>query len=164
MGLAAGIDKWCGPYSTVFRSVCIGRMVGNLIDAYSETMLHFYPSDKRILYKANSIRGRRGIDEVGTLADAVNDAFTEDEKDGKSIPKNQVSSGELNELMNAASIVSADSSFNDEGQNIYTFTEDPNGDVEEGYIKRETTMQMLELANELPLLHKKVLRLKGVKI
>jgi hypothetical protein len=74
MGLAAGIDKWCGTYSPVFRSVCIGRMVGNMIDSYSETLLHFYPSDKRILYKANSIRGRRGIDEMGNLADAVNNA------------------------------------------------------------------------------------------
>lgn len=164
MGLAAGIDKWCGPYTTVFRSVCIGRMVGNLIDAYSETMLHFYPSDKRVLYKANSIRGRRGIDEVDTLADAVNDAFEADEKDGKSIPKNQIGAGELSDLMNAASIVSADSSLNEDGQNIYAFTEDPNGDIEEAYVQRETTTQMLQLAADLPLLHKKVLRLKGVKI
>ena len=164
MGLAAGIDKWCGPYSTVFRSVCIGRMVGNLIDAYSETMLHFYPSDKRILYKANSIRGRKGIEELGDLAEAVNDAFTEDEKEGKSIPKSEISSGELSDLMNAASIVSADSSFNEDGQNIYTFTQDPDADIEGSYIARETTMQMLELAAELPMLHKKILRLKGVKI
>lgn len=164
MGLAAGVDKWCGPYSPVFRSVCIGRMVGNLIDSYSETMLHFYPSDKRILYKANSIRGRKGIDEVSDLATAVNNAFIEDEKTGKSIPKNKISTGELNDLMNAASIVSADSTVNEEGYGVYTYAQDPNADIESTYIQRETTMQMLMLVSKLPLLHRKILRLKGIKI
>jgi hypothetical protein len=79
LGLAAGIDKWCGKYSPVFRSVCIGRMVGNMIDSYSETMLHFYPSDKRILYKANSLRGREGIEEINELTGAVNSSFAQDE-------------------------------------------------------------------------------------
>src|SRR5581483_1403548 len=64
LGLAAGVDKWSGEYSPVFRSVCIGRMVGNMIDSYSETMLHFYPSDKRILYKAHTIRARQGIEDI----------------------------------------------------------------------------------------------------
>ncbi len=164
MGLAAGVDKWCGPYSPVFRSVCIGRMVGNLIDSYSETMLHFYPSDKRVLYKANSIRGRKGIDEVKELAHAVNNAFIEDEKTGKSIPKNQVSTGELSDLMNAASIVSADSTVDEEGYGVYSYTQDPDADIEGKYIENETTTQMLMLASNLPLLHRKILRLKGVKI
>src|SRR5271157_3994970 len=103
MGLAAGVDKWCGAYSPVFRSVCIGRMVGNMIDNYSETLLHFYPSDKRILYKANSIRGRKGIEEMGDLTNAINSAFEEDAKDiveedgnikkGKSVPKTKVKAG-----------------------------------------------------------------------
>jgi DNA-directed RNA polymerase specialized sigma subunit len=164
MGLAAGVDKWCGAYTPVFRSVCIGRMVGNLIDSYSETMLHFYPSDKRILYKANSIRGRKGIDDVAELSTAVNNAFIEDEKLGKSIPKNQITSGELSDLMNAASIVSADSTVNEEGYGVYSYTMDPNADIEEQYIHRETTNQMLILASKLPLLHRKILRLKGVKL
>lgn len=164
MGLAAGVDKWCGIYSPVFRSVCIGRMVGNLIDAYSETMLHFYPSDKRVLYKANSIRGRQGIDEIDKLADAINKSFKQDELDGKSIPKYEVKAGELNDLMNAASTVSADSTVNDEGYGVYSYTQDPTKDIEAAYIERESTVEMLAYAKHLPILHRKVLRLKGVMI
>ena len=171
MGLAAGIDKWCGPYSPVFRSVCIGRMVGNMIDSYSETMLHFYPSDKRILYKANSIRGRQGIEEIDKLTKAVNESFKQDEKDGKSIPKNEVTVGGLSDLMQAASTVSADTPINSANHGgvqkeftIYDYTADPNVDIEADYIEKESTLQMLMFAQALPLIHRKVLKLKGVKV
>ena len=164
MGLAAGVDKWCGTYSPVFRSVCIGRMVGNMIDSYSETMLHFYPSDRRILYKAHTIRGRKGIDDINELASAVNKSFKEDELEGKTIPKSNIEVGELSSLMNAASTVSADATINDEGYGVYHYTMDPNQDIEAAYVEKETMNQMLSLAKDLPLLHRKILRLKGIKI
>lgn len=164
MGLAAGIDKWCGKYSPVFRSVCIGRMVGNMIDSYSETTLHFYPSDKRILYKANSIRGRRGIDDITELANAVNESFKQDELEGKSIPKGEITPSQLSELMSAASTVSADSTVNDEGYGVYSYTMDENQDIEGSMIERDATNRMLMLAKKLPLMHRKVLRLKGIRV
>lgn len=164
MGLAAGIDKWCGKYSPVFRSVCIGRMVGNMIDSYSETMLHFYPSDKRILYKANSIRGRQGVEEIHSLTKAVNDSFEQDEKDGKTIPKKDINVSELSYLMSAASTVSADATVNDEGYGIYHFTQDLTVNIEAKYIEMESTQQMLNLAKSLSLVQRKVLMLKGIKL
>lgn len=173
LGLAAGIDKWCGKYSPVFRSVCIGRMVGNLIDAYSETMLHFYPSDKRILYKANSIRGRQGITDVNELTDAVNASFAQDEIEGKTIPKKDITVSELSYLMSAASIVSAEpTTVNDtetfgegqEGMGIYAYTADPDVDIEGHYIEKQCTIQMLTLAKNLSLIQRKVLALKGIKL
>lgn len=164
MGLASGIDKYVGVYTTVFRSVCIGRMVGNMIDSYSETMLHFYPSDKRILYKANSIRGRQGIDDMVELTKAVNDSFAQDEKDGKSIPKKNITVSELSSLMSAASTVSADATVNNEGFGVYQFTADSAPDSETVLIERESTLRMLSIAKNLPILEKKVLRLKGLKI
>jgi hypothetical protein len=164
MGLAAGIDKWCGKYSPVFRSVCIGRMVGNMIDSYSETTLHFYPSDKRILYKANSIRGRQGIDDIKELTKAVNESFKQDELEGKSIPKKNITVSELSALMSAASTVSADSTVNEEGFGVYHFTPDQAPDMETRLIQQESTDKMLGLAKNLPLLHRKVLRLKGIKL
>jgi hypothetical protein len=164
MGLAAGIDKWCGPYSPVFRSVCIGRMVGNMIDSYSETMLHFYPSDKRILYKAHTLRGRRGIDEIGELTEAVNTSFKEDEKEGKSVPKTDLEVSELSALMNAASTVSADATVNDEGYGVYEYTADASQNIEAACIEKDATDRMLSLAKQLPLLHRKILKLKGVNI
>lgn len=164
MGLAAGIDKWVGTYSPVFRSVCIGRMVGNMIDDYSSTMLHFYPSDKRILYKANVLRSRKGIKDVKELAKAVNDSFAEDAKEGKSVPKEKITAGDLASLMSAASTVSSDETVNDEGFGVYDFTPDQSQDIESNYIQRETQEKMLLLAKKLPLLHRKVLLLKGVKL
>lgn len=163
MGLAAGVDKWCGTYSPVFRSVAIGRMVGNLIDSYSETMLHFYPSDRRVLYKAHSLRGRKGIDDVVQLTEAVKTGFKEDAKEGKSIPKTNINPSELNSLLNAASVVSTDSST-EEGFGVYHFTIDPNQDILDNYIQKETVNKMLTLAKSLPILHRKILKLKGVKI
>jgi len=164
MGLAAGIDKYCGAYTPVFRSVCIGRMVGNMIDSYSETMLHFYPSDKRILYKAHTIRGRKGIEEIHALTDAVNNSFKADALEGKSIPKNEVNVSELSSLMNAASTVSADATVNDEGYGVYHYTMDPTQDIEGAYAERQNIEWLLKLAKSLPLIQIKILRLKGLKI
>jgi DNA-directed RNA polymerase specialized sigma subunit len=164
MGLVAGIDKWCGPYSRVFRSVCIGRMVGNMIDLYSETTLHFYPQDRRILYKANTIRGRQGIEELNELTDAINNSFNKDKEEGKSIPKDIVTVGNLSMLMSAASPVSADATVNDEGYGVYSYVPDEEQDIEGSYIQRESISQMLSLAKKLPILHKKVLQLFGIKI
>lgn len=164
MGLAAGIDKWCGKYSPVFRSVCIGRMVGNMIDSYSETTLHFYPSDKRILYKANSIRGRQGITDVAELTRAVNESFAQDEKDGKTIPKKNITVSELSALMSAASTVSADATVNDEGFGVYHFTPDSSLNIEEALIEKETLDQVIGFARNLTIMERKILRLKGIKL
>jgi DNA-directed RNA polymerase specialized sigma subunit len=170
MGFAAGVDKYVGAYSPVFRSVLIGRAVGNMIDNYSETMMHFYPQDKRILYKANAIRGRQGIHDPEELAEAVNESFKQDEVEGKTIPKNSpgtesiTNTSELNSLMQAASMVSADSTVDTDGYGVYTYTQDSNPNAEEACIERETENIMLTLAKNLPILHKKVLRLKGIKL
>lgn len=174
MGLAAGVDKWCGKYTPVFRSVCIGRMVGNMIDEYSETMIHFYPSDKRILYKANSIRGRQQIDDIDELVDAVNKSFAQDELEGKNIPKKDIKVSELSYLMSAASTVSADQTmpglengFHGEGESgygVYSYTADPNVNIEADYIEKESISHMLTLAKNLPIIQKKVLLLKGLKL
>lgn len=163
-GLIAGIDKYVGEYSPVFRSVCIGRMVGNLIDSYSETMLHFYPSDKRILYKAHTIRGRQGIDEMNELSNAVNDGFEQDEKDGKTIPKGKVTASQLSSLMSASSTVSAEITVNEDGHNVYEYTSDSSQDIEKNYIEKESTISLIKAAKHLPIINRKVLRLKGLDV
>lgn len=167
LGLIAGIDKYCGQYRSVFRSVLIGRQVGNLIDEYSSTMLHFYPSDKRILYKAHSIRGRQGIEDVKQLTEAVKEAFKADALEGKSVPRTKIEVGELAGLLGAASTVSADNTTtNEEGERfgVYNYTPDDRQDIEGNYVKQEETNEMIEHIKQLPLLHRKVLRLKGIKV
>lgn len=164
MGLASGIDKYVGKYTTVFRSVCIGRMVGNMIDAYSETTVHFYPSDKRVLYKANSIKGRQGISDIEELTKAVNESFKQDSLEGKSVPKNEITVSELNGLMAAAGAISIEGATNEFGLGVYDYMPDEAQDVETDLIEKEAISTMLAVAKKLPLLHRKVLRLKGIRI
>ena len=123
MGLTSAIDKYTGDkngeYSEVFRSVAMNRATGNLIKLYSETPLHFYPSDRKILYKANSIRGRQGIKDPTELAAAVNAAFLADSKAGMVVPKGQVTASQLQELLHAASLVSVELTAKDEEDGTY---------------------------------------------
>lgn len=164
MGLSSGVDKFVGSYSRMWVGVSIGRITGNLIDAYSETTLHFFPAYKRILYKANSIRGRQGIVDVKELTEAVNKSFQQDKAEGKSVPKENVTTSELHSLMSAASIVSADATVNDEGYGVYQYTMDSSQNIEEAIIGQESANQMLSLIKKLPIIQRKILRLKGIKV
>lgn len=66
-GLLEGIDKYVGKYHRRFRAVLIGRMLGNLIEANSETLIHFYPPDKKRIYRARKIIGQMAVvDDHGT--------------------------------------------------------------------------------------------------
>jgi DNA-directed RNA polymerase specialized sigma subunit len=99
-GLVSAVDKFVLPYSTVFRAVIIGRIRGNLIESYSETYLHFYPGDKRRIYRAHKAIGQ--LKDGGHIDyDAVVRIVNLDEE------KTLVSTGELINLLSAASVVSA---------------------------------------------------------
>ena len=163
MGLCAGIDKYVGEFKKNFVGVCIGRIVGNLIDAYSETVMHFYPSDRRVLYRANSIRGRQGIHDIEELTKAVNDSFAADLLEGKTAPK-PVTASELAYLMSASSPVSSDSNSGEEGYGVYNFIPDDAEGAEEIIGKKQEIAYMARLARGLPLINQKVLRLKGIEI
>lgn len=168
-GLASAVDKYIGDkngeYSRVFCSVILGRVSGNLIKLNSETSLHFYPSDRKILYKANSIRGRQGIKEVNELAAAINAAFAADAKEGLVVPKEQVTAAQLQELLSAATLISVELTTkdeDDENYNAYDFTPDDKSTAEENMIASETNERIGKLISELPPLYRKVLRLKGI--
>ena len=102
-GLMSAIDKFVLPFSKVFRSVIIGRVVGSSISAYSETLIHFYPCDKRLIYRANKVVGKMGGADVDfkKLAHKVNDGLS---------PKHSTNAVKIADLMAAASCVSADTS------------------------------------------------------
>ena len=165
-GLSSAVDKYCGDkdgkYSEVFRSVIMGRVTGNLIRDYSATVFHFYPSDRKILYKANSIRGRQGITDVTELATAVNEAFLADSKEGLSVPKNQVTPSQLQELLHAATLVSVEVTYNEESYSAYDYTPDDKDNAEEALIRTESGEKISKLIKELPPIYRKVLRLKGI--
>jgi len=167
-GLASGVDKWCGPYSKVFRSVCIGRMKGNMVDLYSETTLHFYPTDKRILYKANTIKFREGTKTIAELAEAINRSFEQDERDGKKGSKERVTEAQLSNLLNAASTFSTDSKSGNEEEegketSILDLTPDTE-DVEEKLIKADALNKARMIAGEMDLVTRKILIMKGLEV
>lgn len=163
MGLCAAVDKYNGPYLKNFCGVIIGRAVGNLIDANTETALHFYPGDRRILYRANSIRGRQGITDIAELAKAVNDSFAVDLAEGRTAPK-RTDVNELSNLLAAASLLSADSNEGEEGYGVYNYTASTEESVE-GQLGRKQELSLVSnLARKLPLINQKVLRLKGINI
>ena len=79
-GLISAIDKFCLPFTSIFRGVIISRVSGAHISNYSETLIHFYPIDKKKLYRANklvhgfSIIPGKSIDFVG-LSNAINKKY-----------------------------------------------------------------------------------------
>lgn len=158
-GLINAIDKFVPPYTPVFRSVAIGRMKGNFMENYSETLLHFYPSDKKKLYRANKSR-RKTDSDIEKIADEVN---LKGEKD-----KLQTTPSEIGDLMAASSHVSIDSvkgiSGDDEEDRapINRFADvldhQPDHQVEE----TEAVNELYENIEDLTLLEKKFLRLKGL--
>lgn len=95
-GLMSAIDKYCLPYSSNYRAVIIGRIRGNLIEAYSETSLHFYPGDKRRLYRARKAMARMDDPhDYDELARILN----------REEPESHITSGELANLIGASSVV-----------------------------------------------------------
>jgi DNA-directed RNA polymerase specialized sigma subunit len=158
-GLIAAIDKYCGEYSKVYRSVVIGRCVGNLIESYSSTMLHFYPADKRKIYRANKFKSRHvhGDYDIDDLVNEVSKA----EGNGTNIE-------EISSLMAAATMVSADSTIqSDAGESTvtdsisrYAAPEENRPDLQ--VEAKETHDLMQRVIESLSLLDRKLLRLKGL--
>ena len=163
-GLVAAIDKFCLPYTKVFRSVAIGRMVGNFIEHYSETVLHFYPSDRRKIYRANkhlskNIYGAGNMDILG-VTKSVNEGVEDNKK---------TSSQEIAHLLAAASVVSSDTKApGDEFENVpdnisrYEAPEESRPDVQ---VERAELMHSLRKGIlSLSMGDRKMLRLMGVDI
>lgn len=155
-GLIAGIDKFCLPYSPVFRSVAIWRMTGNFIEEYGLTMVHFYPSDKRKIYRANKVVGKHMHVDLQTLTDEVN-------RDTEEIYKTNPS--EIADLMAASSCISMDSMSQDaEGRPTDRFLapdeSQPDNQVE--YI--QVVQKLGESMKGLNTLERKVLTLFGVDV
>lgn len=167
-GLIIAIDKYCGPYTKTFRSVGIGRMVGNMIDSYSNTVIHIYPSLKRVIYKANSISNKQKITDLNLLYDKVQESFREDVKSGKTEPKH-VTREDFIDLMNSSTVMS--SSVETEIGTVVDMCDMVKDNVfKEGCTTEEVVEQKQAMdvvsykIRELTTMEKKVLRLKGVTI
>ncbi len=167
-GLISGIDKYDGDYSKVWRSVCIGRMVGYMIEEYSKTFLKMYPSDKKILYRANALKYRLKIEDIGELTKAVNESFKQDKVEGKSCPKLPISELHIRTLLNGSSYVSADPTVDDSdeegGASIYDLSSDNKESAEDQLIHADLMDRVMQAAQSLTNIERKIIKLKGVNI
>jgi DNA-directed RNA polymerase specialized sigma subunit len=163
IGLISGVDKYkAEKFDKVFRSVCIGRMSGNMVDTYSETSLHFYPSDKKILYKANTTRHRKNCQDLKDLLKVINEDF-EAEAKAKRQKYTPITLDQLSSLMNAQSTVSADATKDEDGMNVYSYTAS-NADVERDVVRRDAYQKMFSACDKLDVIERKIIRLKGVTL
>jgi RNA polymerase sigma factor (sigma-70 family) len=161
-GLISAIDKFELPYTEVFKGVACGWMTGNFIEAYSETMIHFYPKDKRRIYRANKYRSKfpHGGYEVQDLVAAVNEGMEDDS--AKTTPD------EIQDLMAAASTVSSDTKAPGEAEDVpdnvarYEAPEESRPDVQVEAL--EARAQMIRAANTLPHHKRKTLWLSGIPV
>lgn len=178
-GLISAVDKFVLPSAKKFRSekrlnemfrkfrpMMVQRMVGNFIESYSETMIHFFPKDKRKLYRANKYLVRhQGNSDFDLVAQAVN-------KDGNGVEvetTGRTTASEINDLLNAASSVTVTTETSsvdtedgerDNPLDRCAAAEDWRPDVR--YERREVTDRLQEAIARLPMLDRKLLRLKGV--
>ena len=167
-GLISGIDKYNGAYTPVWRSVCIGRMVGYMIEEYSRSLIRMFPSDKKILYRANSLKYKMKIEDIIKLTEAVNKSFEQDREEGKSIPKLPITKEFLLTLMNSSSPISADSILDEdeenEGMNAYDYLTTSQDEVSDEVEKMDLMIKVNKASSDLDLIEKKIIRLKGVKL
>jgi DNA-directed RNA polymerase specialized sigma subunit len=166
-GLMSAIDKYCLPFRSVFRSVAIGRMVGNFIENYSETLVHFFPADRRKLYRANKNVGR-----LGGMADADYDVLADRVNDGVTEAMFRTTASELVELMQAASCVSLDAfTMPSLDPSDERSTSEDSGPKAADELRPDAKAEQRELAGLLQrysghftMLEKKVLVLKGLPL
>jgi DNA-directed RNA polymerase specialized sigma subunit len=164
-GLASGVDKFVGDYSKVFRAVLIGRILGDLIEANSETFVHFFPADKRRIYRVRKI--------VGSLRDGSGNMDYEEV--AKILNKKESEEGEeltsaedLHHLMGAASVVSANSlpTTEDEGDGpnnpIEKYADEASNRPDMLLEEAQSRRAVAKAIRTLPLLEQKLLRLRGI--
>ena len=167
-GLITGIDKYSGEWKPNWAGVCIGRMVGYMIEEYSQSLLRMYPTDRKILYRANSLKYRLKIDNIKVLTDAVNASFIADKKEGKTVPKLPITIDYLSELMNSSSTVSADTPTEDEegfdGISLYDYSSDGEDTVGDMVEKQDLMNKVSSASSSLLLVERKIIKLKGVEL
>lgn len=178
-GLVSAVDKFVLPSNKKFRSekrlnemfrkfrpMMVQRMVGNFIESYSETMIHFYPKDKRKLYRANKYLVRlHGSVDYDRVAAAVN----RDSNGAEVEEQSRTTASEINDLLNAASAVTVTTetstveSEDGERENPLdrcAAAEEWRPDVQ--YERNEVHSRLQEAIARLPMVSRKLLRLKGV--
>lgn len=162
-GLLSAIDKFVPPFGKSFRDVIIGRIVGNEIEAYNQTLIHFWPPDKKKIYRGNKANRMAGSN-YEIMTEAVNDGVKKHE---------MTNPDELAQLMAAASHVSTELVVNDPsapknqtrlttlGETIAADTSVQPDFQAEGF---EMVKKLYEAIETLSIVKQKILKMKGINI
>lgn len=159
-GLLAAIDKFCLPYvQGAFSGVACQRMTGFFIDQYSETLIHFYPSDRRKLYRANKLIGRQTVIDFDMVSDGVNAAGA-----------GTTTSSEIFDLVSAATCVAVDATpvpnddheHHDNPIDRYSADDDYRPDLQVEHA--EVMVHLHKAYDRLTVFERKLLKLKGVSL
>ena len=159
-GMMNAIDKFTVvKWIPKFHMIAIGRMLGNCIEAYTETVLRFFPLDKRKLYRANKWVARNPGGDYEQLAHALTV-----ESDGVL----STNANEIYNLLSATHCVSANAKVpgkileQTENINIYPNPEELRPDSQ--FENMQAMHVLYEAIKTLPLMDQKLLSLKGVDL
>lgn len=151
-------DKACD----VFPSVAITRMSGSFIEAYSETMIHYYPADRRRLYRAHKVLSKNpdGAVSEEELVNEVNRGVD---------PKRWVSADEIHDLLAAVDPVVTDTKVED-GEVVATEVIDGLAAADD--LRPDVASESREVlgvlhaavADALRLWERKLLRMRGIEV
>lgn len=176
-GLISAVDKFVLPTAAEFpdekelhemfrkfRPMAVQRMVGNFIESYSETSIHFYPNDKKRIYRAHKFLARsKGPVDYEKVAEYVNGDIK-----GKPIKKTEkTTSSEIAELLSSASSVMVNEFLGEDGADTETNHLDRYSSGDEyrpdtSFEKKEASNSLHLATQTLSLLEIKLLTLKGV--
>ena len=174
-GMLHGVDKYAPDETGIviakqFRSTIIGIMGGLFLNDYNQTLLHFFPQDKRKLYRAHKAIGRQGpLVDFQEIADTVN--LDPVGMIGKDFVKNPTNADEIAEILAAASTVSADSlndkhdvNFDVRPEPITRFAAPESSRPDAQMQEKNDTRVMYNAMRGLSIWESKILRLKGIRV
>ena len=158
------VDKFCtGLAAGAFPVVCIGRMKGNLIDENSQTFIHFYPTERKTLYRLRKLLRTMPIEgevDYGKLHSLLND------KESSSKDKLTSFSDMLN-VLSASHVISGNHAPHDEhneGSDIERFADTaqsrPYVQVEEADGRHAVGRAI----GRLPMVDRKLMRMRGIDL
>ena len=153
--LINSVDKFVLPYRSAFRDVIIGRVTGDLISSYSSTPVHFFPNDKKKIYRARKAAKLQESEEYDKIADEVN-AGTK--------LQTEATGTEIMHLMYACSPTSIETKFKNDEQDTPISDIIPAPSEWQPDVQFESTENNLRLSDALKCLtvmEVKLLKLKG---
>jgi len=171
-GLIAAIDKFVLPYQKSFGAVMFGRITGDLVEANSETLVHFFPSDKRKIYTANKL-----VQKGKTFEEISEHINTESKRDSDGVidasKPNITTPDEVQQLHIAAYTISGDSPGFESTDNdssgiddspIHRFEADESWRPDVRFENAQLTSALANELKTLSLFERKLLTLKGIHV